>query len=90
MFGMVNEYEKSKMTIGAFVEKHGISKSTLKYWIQKKRKLATKGQPRFVELVSPGGLAEATATSPNVVQDQPENARIEFVLPNGLSIKVYV
>lgn len=88
MLGIVDEYERSKMTIGAFVEKQGIPKSTLKYWIRKKRKLATKGQPRFVELVSPSGLAEAT--SPNGVQDQPGNARIEFVLPNGLAIKVFV
>jgi hypothetical protein len=88
MLGMVDEFEMSGQIVDAFIEKRGITKSTLKYWIRKKREL-TRTQPRFVELVT-SAVSQVSDAGPINRKKPQVNAQIEFTLPNGLSIKVFV
>lgn len=88
MFAKIDDWKESGLTKREFTSKHGISKSTFEYWIQKKRKQSTL-TPRFIELV-PGAISGSAITGASENSKLKNRACVEFAFPNGLCIKVFI
>ncbi len=87
MFARVDEWERSGQSMREFASSIGLSKSTLTYWVRRKRKSSGK-TPSFVELssvVRPKVSIEANANQP--VADA--QAQLVFTFPDGMCIKIY-
>jgi hypothetical protein len=79
MFTLVDQWRKSGLTRKVFAQQHGITDSSFEYWCRKRDNKMDKGpvnHPGFVEL------------TPSVGQ-KPATPRIEFLLSDGLLVKIY-
>ncbi len=88
MFAKLDTWKESGLTKREFISKHGISKSTFEYWIQKKRKQSTL-TPRFIEL-DPEAMSSGAITGISENNKLKNRACVEFAFPNGLCIKVFM
>lgn len=61
---MLEEYERSRMSVMAFAEEHGIKYTTLASWIQKKKKRAVAGLKSPVQNHPVQWVEAVMATSP--------------------------
>lgn len=87
MFARVDEWKKSGKTVQEFTSDIGISKSSFKYWIRKKRD-SMDGSKQFVELIPSvkplNGFQKSSKANEAATQ-----AQIEFTFASGLTVKVY-
>ncbi len=87
MFAKVDEWKKSGKTVQDFTSGIGISKSSFKYWIRKKRD-SLNGSKQFVELIPSVKPLNGFQKSSKATQGETQ-AQIVFTFPSGLTVKVY-
>lgn len=75
-------FEQSGLTLKAFGEREEISYTTLQYWRRRLRDGESAAKPR-TEAPAPVDLAPV-----HVIQDNPQDARFDVWLSNGVSIEV--
>jgi hypothetical protein len=88
MFAKIDAWKESGLTKGEFTSKHGISKSTFEYWIQKKRKQSNP-KPQFIELI-PEAISGSAIAGTSKNSKLKDRACVELAFPNGLCIKVFM
>ena len=83
MFGIINEWKESGLSVRHYAQKKGISKGKLEYWIRKldPGRKQESPFPAFIE-VSSGFSDGEKAQAPGKLQ-------IELTFPSGLCLKIF-
>jgi len=90
MIGKVDEWSRSSMSIRAFAQTLGISKSSFEYWVRKVRGTTRQldVSPTFIEMLQPTPIKvpppEAKPQSGPLA-----NPQIVLTFPSGLCLKIY-
>jgi transposase-like protein len=90
MIGKVDEWSRSSMSIRAFAQTLGISKSSFEYWVRKVRETTRPldDSPAFIEMLQ----STPIKVPPPEAKPQPghlSNPQIVLTFPNGLCLKIY-
>lgn len=88
MFGIINEWKESGLSVRDYAQEKGISKSKLAYWI---RKLETGEKvetpfPAFIEVSSVSSQVESPVREK---AQAPGKLQIELTFPSGLCLKIF-
>ena len=90
MIGKVDEWSRSSMSIRAFAQTLGISKSSFEYWVRKVRGTTRllDDSPSFIEMLQSTPIKvpppEANSQSGHLA-----NHQIVLTFPSGLCLKIY-
>jgi len=87
MFAKVDEWKNSGQTIRSFASTIGISKSTLEYWVRKKRE-AFANSPAFVQL-SPVVKTKVSVEASSKRPDTDAQPKLVITFAGGMCVKVY-
>jgi hypothetical protein len=90
MIGKVEEWSRSSMSIRAFSQTLGISKSSFEYWVRKVRGTTRPldDSPAFIEMLP----STPIKVPPPGAKPQPghlANPQIVLTFPSGLCLKIY-
>lgn len=90
MFGVINEWKESGLSVREYAQKKGISKSKLTYWIRK-LDMDTGGKvdspfPAFIEVSSVSSQIESPVREK---EQAPGKLQIELTFPSGLCLKIF-
>ena len=90
MLRRVDEWSRSSMSIGAFAQTLGISKSSFEYWVRKVKETTRlpNNSPAFIEMLQSTPIKvpppEAKSQSGHLA-----NHQIVLTFPSGLCLKIY-
>ena len=89
MLGKVEEWERSGLSLGAFANKNGFSKTGFGYWVKKKALINDNKSITFEEL-SPGTkTGEIAAVLSESLESAPQHGSIVITFPGGMIVKIY-
>lgn len=92
MIGKVDEWSRSSMSIRAFAQTLGISKSSFEYWVRKVRGTTKPldDSPEFIEMLQSTPIKVPSPEAKAKPQpDHLTNPQIVLTFPNGLCLKIY-